>query len=279
MYLDATTQRWRSFSAPTVTVGGVSVRPSSGARNLWVFFDNQLSLKQHISNVCKSCYFQLGQLRVIRRSQPSDVRRTLHQVFVTCWLDYCNSLLLGLPACDISRLQSVKNAARRLVGGVSRFDSVNHVFCAMISTGYQSSRESFSRSGCSDTRSSIALHLLTWRNCLFLCQMYRHWVETDLHPVRTSSFHPQQKTSLTVNEVLQWRDLPGGTTSLWKFATPVPCKLSVPDLRHFYLERLTTSLPHNPIVCFSWTLADLWTFIIIYTVSDLPYVMRLGMLA
>ena len=60
-----------------------------------------------------------------------------------------------------------------------------------------------------------------------------------------------KETPLTVNEVLQWRDLPGGTTSRWKSATPVQCKLSVPDLRHFYLERLTTSLPHNRTVCFS----------------------------
>ena len=100
----ATGQRWRSFSAPTVTVGGVSVSPSSEARNLEVYFDNQLSLKKHISNVCKSCYFQLRQFRVIRRSLPSDVLKTLLQAFVTCRMDYCNSLLVALPACDISRL-------------------------------------------------------------------------------------------------------------------------------------------------------------------------------
>ena len=97
-------------------MGSVSVSPSSGARNLGVYFDNQLSLKQHISNVCKSCHFQLRQLRVIRHSLSSDVLRTLLQAFVTCRLDYCNSLLVGLLACDISRLQSVQNAAGRLIG-------------------------------------------------------------------------------------------------------------------------------------------------------------------
>ena len=34
---------------------------------------------------------------------------------------------MGLPACDINRLQSVQIAAERLFGGVSRFDSVDHV--------------------------------------------------------------------------------------------------------------------------------------------------------
>ena len=114
----------------------------------------------------------------------------------------------------------------------------------------------------------------TWRNVTW-CDMM--WYDAMLCDVM-SSFHPQQGTPLTVNEVLQWRGPPGGTTFLWKSATPVTCKLFLPDLRHFYLEIFTTSLPHNLTVCFSWTLADLWTLTIIYTVSDLPYVMRLGML-
>ena len=36
-------QRQRSFSAPTVTVGGVAVRSSSGELNLGVYFDKSIS--------------------------------------------------------------------------------------------------------------------------------------------------------------------------------------------------------------------------------------------
>ena len=75
----------------------------------------------------KSCYFQLRQLRVVRRSLPSNILRTLLQAFITCRLDYCNSLLVGLPACDASRLQYCQNAAGRLFGGISRYDAVEHV--------------------------------------------------------------------------------------------------------------------------------------------------------
>ena len=141
-------------------MGGVSVSPSSGARNLVVCFDNQLSLKKHISNVCKSCYFQLRQLCVIRRSLPSDVLRTLLHAFIKCRLDYCNSLLVGLPACDISRLQSAKNAAGRLFGGVSRFDSVDHVLRDDLHR-LPVNQRIISRSGCSDKRPSMASRLLT----------------------------------------------------------------------------------------------------------------------
>ena len=75
----------------------------------------------------EATYLQHLQKRVIRSSLPSDLLRTLLQAFVTCRLDYCNSLLVGLPPCDTIRLQSVPNAAGRLFGGVPRFESVDHV--------------------------------------------------------------------------------------------------------------------------------------------------------
>ena len=53
--------------------------------------------------------------------------RSLLQAFITCRLGYCNSLLVGLLACDVSHLQSIQNSGGRLFGGVSRYDSVEHV--------------------------------------------------------------------------------------------------------------------------------------------------------
>ena len=124
-------QRRKTLSAPALHVGGASIQPTSGARNLSVFFDSHLDLKQHISNVCRSYYFQLRQLRIVRWSLPSGVLRStfvlkvllLHSL-LSCRLDYCNSLMAGLPLCDLHRLQSVQNAAARLFGGVSKRGSV-----------------------------------------------------------------------------------------------------------------------------------------------------------
>ena len=119
-----TKQRQKTLSARAIHVGGATIQPTSGARNLGVFFNSHLDLKQHISNVCRLCYFQLRQLRVVRRSLPPGVLLTLLHSFVSCCLDYCNSLMAGLPLCDIQRLQSVKTAAARLFGGVSKRGSV-----------------------------------------------------------------------------------------------------------------------------------------------------------
>ena len=44
---------------PPVVIGSSTVQPSNGARNLGFYFDRQLDMKQHISNICRSCFFSI----------------------------------------------------------------------------------------------------------------------------------------------------------------------------------------------------------------------------
>jgi len=120
--------RLRSIAdIPEVTVGGSVIDGSTGARNLGVYFDEHLDMRKHINNICRQCYFQIRQLRVIRRHVTSDVLKTLLHAFVSSRLDYCNSLLFGLPYCDVRKLQSVQNAAARLLGGLSKYDHITPI--------------------------------------------------------------------------------------------------------------------------------------------------------
>ena len=56
------------------------------------------------------------------RSVPSPF-----QAFILCRLDYCNSLLFGISDGLLRRLQSVQNAAARLVTGARRSDHITPV--------------------------------------------------------------------------------------------------------------------------------------------------------
>ena len=59
------------------------------AHDLGVVIDSQLSLSAHVTAVCRSGYYQLRQAV---RSLSEDASKTLVQAFVSCRLDYCNSL-------------------------------------------------------------------------------------------------------------------------------------------------------------------------------------------
>jgi len=47
----------------------------------------------HLTTLCRAGYYQLRQLRQVIQSLTPTVAQTLVQAFVSCRLDYCNSLL------------------------------------------------------------------------------------------------------------------------------------------------------------------------------------------
>jgi len=57
----------------------------------------------------------------VRRSLDAVSVKTLVHAFVTMRLDYCNSVLAGVPRSATDRLQRVLNAAARLVSGTRKF--------------------------------------------------------------------------------------------------------------------------------------------------------------
>ena len=85
------------------------------ARNLGVIFDADLNLENHIKKIIKRSFHHL---RNIAKVQPflsqADTERLMH-AFITSRLDYCNSLLSGLPNKYISQLQMIQNAAARVL--------------------------------------------------------------------------------------------------------------------------------------------------------------------
>ena len=84
-------------------------------------------MRDHVTATCRSCFFQLRQLRAIRSSLTTDAAKTLAQAFVGGRLDYCNSLLYGVSEDLLRRLQSVQNAAARFITGARKYDHISPV--------------------------------------------------------------------------------------------------------------------------------------------------------
>ena len=81
-------------------------------------------MKQHINKVTSNCFFQIRRLKQVRRILGPEITTSLITAFITSRLDYCNSVLAGLPKSTIAPLQRVQNAAARLITGTGRRDHV-----------------------------------------------------------------------------------------------------------------------------------------------------------
>jgi len=77
-----------------------------------------------VTRTVASCFATLRQLRTVRRSVSDPVFQTLVVSLVLSRLDYGNATLAGLPAYQHRRLQSVMNAAAKLIHRRRRYDHV-----------------------------------------------------------------------------------------------------------------------------------------------------------
>ena len=74
-------------------------------------------MDQHVNFLCRSVFLELCRTGHLRRHLTVDATKKLVSSFVLSRLDYCNSLLAGLPENRLDRLQRVQNNAARLVLG------------------------------------------------------------------------------------------------------------------------------------------------------------------
>jgi len=81
----------------------VILSPVDSARNLGVIFDEIVSFVQHISAISKSCFHNIRDLRQIRNTIDQTIACTITTSIVHSKIDYCNSLLLNLPATQINK--------------------------------------------------------------------------------------------------------------------------------------------------------------------------------
>ena len=94
-------------------------------KNLGFIIDQELNMKDHITKLCQSCYYQLRQIRTVRHSLTSSAIQTLVHAFICTRVDFSNSLLYGTSAYLLDRLQSVLNSAARLILRIRKYDPIS----------------------------------------------------------------------------------------------------------------------------------------------------------
>ena len=114
----ASTSRLSSVSRDSADIGGKRIPFKSSVRNLGVHLHQTLSMQQHISSVCRTAYLKLRRIASVSSWLTQSATAQLVSSAVTSHLDYCSSILAGLPVLplkQISHLQRVQNNAAKLV--------------------------------------------------------------------------------------------------------------------------------------------------------------------
>jgi len=103
-------------------VGTSNIQPSSVVRDLGVYMDSELTMKEHVAKIAAACFYHVRRLCQVRHRIGQEVTQQLVLALIMSRLDYCNSVLAGLPTSMLQLLQHVQNAAARLVFGLNCSD-------------------------------------------------------------------------------------------------------------------------------------------------------------
>ena len=103
-------------SVPTsITIGNAQIPFKKSVKNLGFTLNCHLTMNAHVSNIARTCYFELRRLASIRRFLTSTATATHVSAFVLSRIDYCNSLLFGSTHDVTSHLQRIQNYAARVI--------------------------------------------------------------------------------------------------------------------------------------------------------------------
>ena len=91
------------------TIDNAQITFKQTVKNLGFTLDCCLTMNTHVSNIARTCYFELHHMASIRRFQTGTATATFVSAFVLSRIDYCNSLLLGSTHDVTSYLQRIQN--------------------------------------------------------------------------------------------------------------------------------------------------------------------------
>ena len=99
----------------SMTIGNAQIPFKQSVKNLRFTLDCHLTMNAHVSNIARTCYFELRRLASTRRFMTSTATATLVSAFALTRIDCCNSLLFGSTRDVTSHLQRIQNYAARVI--------------------------------------------------------------------------------------------------------------------------------------------------------------------
>ena len=108
----------------SITIGNAQIPIKQSVKNLGLTLDCHHIMNAHVSNIARTCYFELRRLASIRRFLTSTATATLVSDFVLSRIDYCSSLLFGSTHDATSHLQQIQYYAARVILRLPKSSSI-----------------------------------------------------------------------------------------------------------------------------------------------------------
>ena len=93
----------------SIILGNAQIPFYLSVKNLGITLDCHLTMNAHVSNIARTCYFELRRLASIRGFLTSTTTVTLVSAFALPRIDYCSSLWFGSTHVVTSHLQRKQN--------------------------------------------------------------------------------------------------------------------------------------------------------------------------
>ena len=108
----------------SITIGNAQIPFKQSVKNLCFTLDCHFTMNAHVSNIARTCYFELHRLASIRRFLTSTATATLVSAFVLSRIDYCNSMQFVSTHDVTSHLQQIQNYAARVILRLPKSSSI-----------------------------------------------------------------------------------------------------------------------------------------------------------
>ena len=99
----------------SISIGNAQILYKQSVKNLDFTLDCHLTMNAHVTNIARTCYFELRRLTSIRRFLTSTATATFVSAFALSRIDYCISLLYGSTHDVTSHLQRMQNYAAQVI--------------------------------------------------------------------------------------------------------------------------------------------------------------------
>ena len=100
---------------PTPLLEDTTVPLIDSVKSLGVLLYSTLTMENLISQTSKSCCYQLRRISSVRKYRFTEATEKLVASLILSRLDYCSSLLSGLPASSVHSNRRIQNCAVRLI--------------------------------------------------------------------------------------------------------------------------------------------------------------------